>query len=118
MRLKYEKFIKNNIITLILETTDFDCKENQALDMFGEPEIHFEKQYSGKHNVAFCKKLRSNFKVKVKFDGSEDIEEAAEAANLFLEELEELLQETISECVDKLSEIDFEEGTGYIQIKY
>lgn len=118
MRLKYEKTIKNNVITLVLETADFDKKENQALDMFGEPEIVFEKQYPGNHNVAFAKKLRSNFRVKVKFDGSEDIESAAEAANTFLEELEELLQTEISETIDKLSDIDFETGTGSIQIKY
>lgn len=118
MRLKYEKTVKNNIITLTLETFDFDKKENTALDQFGEPEISFEKQYLGKYNVAFTKKLRSNFRVKVKFNGTDDIETAAEAANLFLEELEELLQETISEYVDKLSDIDFETGSGYIQIKY
>lgn len=118
MRLKYEKAVKNNIITLTLETSDFDKTEGTALDQFGEPEITFEKQYLGKYNVAFSKKLRSNFKVKVKFDGTDDIESAAEAANLFLEELEELLQDEISEIVDKLSDIDFEVGSGYIQIKY
>lgn len=120
MQLRYDKSIKSRVITLELETAHFTPREVQALEKFSEPLVGIEKLYRGKFPVAFEKKIRTGFKVKVKFDGHADVNEAAEAANEFFEEIQELLTDKMSELMDKLEELEsgFEAKKGFVDIKY
>lgn len=120
MQLRYEKSIKNRVITLELETASFLSREVQALEKFGEPLVGIEKMYRSKYPVSFEKKIRTGFKVKVKFDGRDDVNEAAEAANEFFEEIQEVLTDKMAEIMDKLDELEsgFEAKKGFIDIKY
>lgn len=118
MQLKYNKSVRNNVITIELETANFTPDENKALDRFGEPEVRIEKLYGGKWPVNFAKKIRNGFKVKVKFDGSEGIEAATEAANMFFDEIQEELAEEMAKVMDIFNGNDFEVKTGIVDVKY
>ena len=118
MQLKYEKTMNKEIITIELETCNFTSKENKLLDEFGEPIINFNKTYFGSFPVSIEKRIRTGFKVKVKFDGKENCQKAAEAANEFFEEIQEVLANSLSDLMDKASDSDFKTGTGLLSIKY
>lgn len=120
MQLKFEKSIKNRVITIDLETANFTRRENQALDRFGEPVIKFEKMYNGLHPVQFEKRIRSGFKLKLRFDGEKDIASAALAANQFFEDIQLVLEETLRGLIDNLDlfEVDFTTESGFLDIKY
>lgn len=118
MQLKYTKSIKNKVITIELETANFSPLEIRALEQFGEPEVKFEKSYGGKFPVAISKKIRSGFKVKVKFDGSDDYQSAADSANLFYDEIQEELAEEMSVIMDRFNGNDFTVASGILDIKY
>lgn len=118
MQMKYTKSIKNNVITVELETANFSPAETKALDQFGEPEVRFEKNYNAKFPVQIAKKIRSGFKVKVKFDGTEAYDAAAVAANLFFDEIQEELADTMSVIMDRYNGNDFVVTSGISDIKY
>jgi hypothetical protein len=118
MQLKYSKKISKRMITIELETANFTPDENKALDEFGEPVINFQKNYSSKFPVAFEKKVRTGFKVKVRFDGTEDIQAASNAANTFFEEIQEVLSNTMYDLMDKVVDADFSVDTGIVSIQY
>lgn len=118
MQLKYTKSIKNKIITVDLETANFTPMEIKALEQFGEPEVKFEKSYMGGFPVSISKKIRSGFKVKVRFDGKENYQAAADAANLFYEEIQTELGEEMSILMDKFNVNDFAVESGFVDIKY
>lgn len=108
MQLKYENSIRKRVITIELETYNFTQAEIKALDQFGEPVIKFEKNYAGNFPVAISKSIRSGFKVRVKFDGTEDIEGATAAANQFFEEIQEVLEEEMRNLLDKYNDLNSE----------
>lgn len=118
MKLKVVRSTKNKIVTLELSTTCFTDLENQMLDQLGEPIIEFDKSY-GNNNVKFSKKIRSNFRVKVKFDANldSDTDITADYIDAFLSELEDKLSEAMFKISDEYntSLIPKEE---YICIKY
>jgi hypothetical protein len=118
MQLKYSKRIIKRMITIELETANFSPDENKILDEFGEPMISFEKLYSAKFPVQFEKKIRTGFKVKVKFDGTEDIQAASNAANTFFEDIQEKLADTMANLMDKASDADFTVDSGILNVKY
>lgn len=118
MQIKYSKKISKKMITVELETTNFTPQENKVLDEFGEPVIMFEKVYVSKFPVQFEKKIRTGFKVKVKFDGTGDIQAAANAANLFFEEIQEKLADAMADLFDKASDADFTVEQGMLSITY
>lgn len=119
MQLKFDKSIRNNVIMIALETINFTPDETKALDRFGEPEIHFEKSYAaGQFPVAFTRKIRKGFKVRVKFDGSQNIEAATAAANQFFEEIQEELADAMFEVMAKYEGNELEVKTGFLDIKY
>lgn len=120
MQLRYDNSVKNRIITVELETTHFTQKEVNALEKFGEPLIAIEKVYRQSFPVKVEKRIRTGFKIKVKFDGTEDMQEAVEAANAFIEDVTELLTESMSELIDQLDELgsEFQAKKGLIDIKY
>ena len=91
MQLKYTKTIKNRIVLVELETTSFLPGEVRALEKFGEPVIKLSKMYMDVFPVEIDRKIRTGFKVRVKFDGVADLDLATDAANLFFEEVQELL---------------------------
>jgi hypothetical protein len=118
MILSYSKSINKKIITIELSTTSFTTDENKALDNYGEPEIKFEKLYNNTYPVAFTKKIRTGFKVKIKFDGTEDIESATESANAFFEEIQETLANSMTTLMDEATGTDFSTESGMIDIQY
>lgn len=120
MQLKYENSVKNRIITMELETANFIAREIMALEKFSEPIVKVEKVYRTKFPVSFEKKIRTGFKVKVKFDGNDNMTEAVEAANEFFEEIQELLTAQMAEVMEKLDELEsgFQAKKGFVDIKY
>lgn len=108
MQLKYNKQIKNKVITIELETADFTREEETAMERFGEPVVKFEKVYPGGFPINIEKKLKTGFKVRVKFDGTEDLLKATEAANTFFEDIQEHLREELTLLMDKLYDHKFE----------
>lgn len=121
MKLKVKKTISKRIITLEIETTSFTVEENKMLDILGEPIVSFKKIYGENFGVEIEKKIRTGFKVKVKFDGSDDIIKADEASDKFLEELPEMLGEMMAKLKDLYDEIEGKnenKAATFIDIKY
>ena len=120
MQLKYNNSIKNRIITIELETTSFNKRETTALEKFGEPNVKLEKLYLDKFSVNVDRKIRTGFKVRIKFDGTEDLNAAAQAATQFFEEIQEVLSEKMRDLMDQLDELEsgFESKQGYVDITY
>lgn len=118
MKLKVSRSTRNKIVTLELSTSCFTDLENQMLDQLGEPIIEFDKAY-GNNNVKFSKKIRSNFRVKVKFDANldSDTDITADYIDAFLDELGEKLSEAMSKVSDEYN-ISLIPSEEYICIKY
>lgn len=118
MKLKVSRTTKNKVVTLELSTSCFTDLENEMLDQLGEPIIEFDKVY-GNNVVKFSKKIRSNFRVKIKFDANleEDTDITADYIEQFLDELEDKLSDAMYKVSDEynISLIPKEE---YICIKY
>lgn len=118
MRLKVVRTTKNKIVTLELSTTCFTELENEMLDQLGEPVIEFNKTY-GNNSVKFSKKIRSNFRVKVKFDANleNDTDITADYIEEFLSEIQDMLSDAMSKVSDEYntSLIPKEE---YLDIRY
>ena len=98
MQLKIKKEMRKSMIYVDLETVNFCAEENKLLDQFGEPVIVLKKMY-GKFPVSIEKKIRSNFKVRIKFDGEGCIEEAVERVTEFIDEIKALVIDTMNEFV-------------------
>ncbi|MCY7866094.1 hypothetical protein [Bacillus atrophaeus] len=120
MQLKYNNQVKNKVITIELETANFTSKENTALERFGEPVVKFEKMYEGRFPVAIEKRIKTGFKVRVKFDGTENIQAATLAANMFFEDIQLYLEEEMRTLMDKWADLEteFKSHKGFVDIKY
>lgn len=118
MKLKVSRTTKNKVVTLELSTSCFTDLENEMLDQLGEPIIAFDKVY-GNNVIKFSKKIRSNFRAKVKFDANleADTDITADYIEQFLDELQEKLSDAMSKVSDEYntSLVPKEE---YICIKY
>ena len=117
MQLLINTNIRRSIITIELETINFTKKENELLDQFGEYVFDFEKVYRNDFAVSIHKKVRSNFKLRIKFDGSkneETMKKATLAANEFIEEIQEALDEGYEEWLYNKEELleQFDNGLG------
>ena len=100
MKLKYDYTVKKRKITIELETVDFTSKEIRALDMLGEPVISFQKTYPGGYTIALSKKLRSEFKARIRIDGSANVELANQAGQQFVTDIQELLEAEMEKLMD------------------
>ena len=89
LKLKVLKSINKRIITLEIETTEFTYDKNKILNIFEEPVVSFKKVYGTNLAVKIEKTIRTGFKVKVKFDGTDDIVAADKVSYQFLEDLPE-----------------------------
>lgn len=121
MKIKVLKNISKRIITLEIETTSFTAEENKMLDILGEPVVKFEKVYGPNLAVSIDKRIRTGFKVKVKFDGTDDIVAADNASNQFLEDLPEKLASVMEQLKELYTDIDGANEnvtTQYIDVKY
>ena len=118
MKLAITKSTKNRVISLALETVEFSATENDMLDQMGEPEIVFEKDY-GNTSVKFNKKIRSNFKVRVKFDVNleSDPMKTAEYIDEFQDDIVNALQDALTKVKDSYL-TDFKPIKKTIEIKY
>ena len=118
MLLKVDRHTKNKIVTLELTTVNFTDKENDMLDQLGEPIIEMDKTY-GSNPVKFSKKIRSGFRVKVKFDLS--LEEEADVTADYITDFINELTEQLEAKMDELAE-DYEPllapDTEYKEIRY
>lgn len=117
MQLRYNKTIRNQVIMIELETCNFTSHELQLIEQYGEPIISFEKSYEGKFPVEFERRIKNGFKVRVKFNGAQDIELAGKAATDFFEDIQEVLRCEMLELMDKDIEnpLDPEKGVVTIQ---
>lgn len=116
MQLKIVTSIKNSIISVELETINFSGTENKMLDQFGEPIYHLEAIYQQEFAVSIHKKIRSNFKVKVRFDGTKDIDKASLAVNEFIDQIKEEIPIFMDQYIDKVEFIDLKAGVDIVDI--
>lgn len=118
MNLKVKTSTRNKVVTVELETMDFTELENEMLDQVGEPEIIMDKKYGG-HTVKFMKKIRSNFKVRVKFDGNQDLttNETVEYVQAFIDEVQLELEEAMEQIAANYN-LDLIAKEEIIEIKY
>lgn len=100
MKLKINRTTKNKVVTLELSTACFTELENEMLDQLGEPIIEFDKVY-GNNTVKFSKKIRSNFRVKVKFDANLDTDTDMTAS--YIDQFLDELQDRLSDAMYKVS---------------
>lgn len=112
MRLNHTYTVKKRKITIELSTDGFTSAETKALDMMGEPLIQFQKTYPGDITISLVKKIRSEFKVRIKIDGTNDIELANEAGNAFLEDIKEVLRNTMEELMESYEDQIFPPKQG------
>lgn len=101
MKLKIRRSTKNKVVSIELETIDFTEKEHSMLDQLGEPIIEFDKTF-GNNVVKFSKKIRTGFKVKLKFDAS--LEENTDKTADYIESFVDQIQETLSLSMGLLEE--------------
>lgn len=121
MQLRYNNRVANRVIYMDLETANFSRKEDDALKKFGEPVIKFEKVYNGGHSISIERRIKTGFKIRVKFDGSEDMAMAVEAANNFFEDLTDELTLSMQALMEKLENPDYIPeivGSGFRDINY
>lgn len=118
MRLKVTRTTKNKVITLELSTMCFTDLENEMLEQLGEPIVSIDKSY-GQNPVKFSKKIKSNFKVKVKFDSNLDANTdiTASLVDEFMEDIQEKLEEAMSKLEDDYNE-DLIPQEKIIEINY
>jgi hypothetical protein len=110
MQLKIIKSIRRRIITLELSTIGFTPSENKMLDELGEPVVSFEKVY-GTNAVQISKRIRTGFKIRLKFDGTEDIESTSIACSEFIEAIKAHLADmmiSLQEDYEDLNDIKAE----------
>jgi hypothetical protein len=93
------------MVTLELETIGFTLDENTMLDQLGEPRIEMDKCY-GSNSIKFCKKIRSGFKVRVRFDASleSDVSITAGYIDQFLDEVQTQLEDKMFNLSNEFSE--------------
>ena len=114
MRLNFNYEVKKRKITIELATDGFTTKESKALDMMGEPVISFQKTYPGGYTISLSKKIRSEFRTRVKIDGTENIELANKAGYEFLEDIKEVLHDEMEKLVESYEEQIFPPKTDSI----
>lgn len=100
MRLEYTYSVKKRKIVIELATKDFTTTETLALDMLGEPMVDFQRTYAGDFTVSISKRLRSEFKIRVKIDGTQNIDLANEAGNHFLVDIQEVLHDKMEKLME------------------
>lgn len=101
MKLKVRRSTKNKVVTLELETIDFTEKENDMLNQLGEPIIEIDKSY-GNNSIKFAKKIRTGFKVKIKFDAN--LESDTDITANYIENFLELIQEELAKKMEVLAD--------------
>ena len=119
MRLRHTYEVKKRKIVIELATEGFTERETKALDMLGEPLIAFQKTYQGGYTISLSKKIRSEFRTRIKIDGSDDIELANKAGNDFLDDIKEALHDAMEKLMESYDDQEFpprsasEELTNY-----
>lgn len=118
MKLKVIKSTKNKIITVELETIDFSESEMQMLDQLGEPIIDMEKNYGG-NTVKFSKRIRTGFKVKVRFDATleQDTYITTGYIEKFLEAVQDQIELKMGQLLDQYN-IELIPSETILDIKY
>lgn len=118
MKLNVKKTTRNKVVTIELSTFDFTERENQMLDQLDEPIIEFEKTY-GANVIKFSKRIRTGFKVRVKFDATlnDDIIDTADYVTDFLNELRELLEDKMANLNMEFND-DLKSSEKVYEIKY
>ena len=106
MKLKIRRSTKNKVVAIELETIEFTAKEHSMLDQLGEPLVEYDKTY-GNNTVKFAKKIRTGFKVKLKFDAKLELD--TEKTAEYIEEFIESIQEKLATAMGLLEE-DYNEA--------
>ena len=105
MQLKVNKVTKNKMVTVILETIGFTLDETRMLDQLGEPIIAMDRCY-GSNPVKFSKKVRSGFKIKVRFDASleNDVDVTAGYVDTFIDDVQLQIEDKMFDLSTEFSE--------------
>ena len=122
MKLRVIKNINKSVITVEVETTDFTDKENEMLNIIGEPMITFEKTYGISMFLSIKGYIRRGFKFKVKFDGSTEFDDLISAnisADTFInEDLPLELSNAMAKVKETYNSLPITTPPSYIEIKY
>lgn len=118
MKLNVKKTTRNKVVTIELYTFDFTEKENAMLDQLDEPVIEFEKTY-GANVIKFTKRIRTGFKVRVKFDATlnNDIIDTADYVTDFLNEVREMLEDSMANLKMEFND-ELKSSEDVYEIKY
>lgn len=120
MKIKFRTQIRSKVVNMLVETGDFTDEENEVLNQVGEPIIKIDKMYDS-NSVKIEKKVRSGFRVSLKFDGnlSETMDDVMVLIGEFKADLELIVTEAMGEAALSFSEqLNKEEEEGdEIEIK-
>ncbi len=115
MKLKYNNYVRNNVVYIDLETSEFTEREMNAFYKFGEPVVSFHESYGTPDGdgvypfrVDIERKVKTSFRFRAKFDGSVNLDDAINAANLFFEDIKMKLEEVMLDIMNKLSELEID----------
>ena len=102
MILKVSRSTRNKVVTLELSTACFTDSENEMLDQLGEPVIEINKSF-GNNPIKFAKKVRSNFRIRVKFDANLECstDTTADYIEEFLTEIRDQIEDKMSNLLDE-----------------
>jgi hypothetical protein len=80
--------------------------------------VEFQKTYPGGFTISLSKKLRSEFRTRVKIDGTENIELANAAGNEFLGDIQELLHDKMEALIESYEEQIFPPKTASVELTH
>lgn len=106
MKIKFRSQIRNKVVNMIIETGEFTEDENDILNQVGEPIIIMDKMY-GANPIKFEKKVRSGFRISVKFDGnlSESMDDVMDLIQQFKLDLAGSIEEEMNQAALSYSEL-------------
>ena len=104
MKLKVDYSVHKRKVFIDIETVDFTPNEIKAIEALGDPKVEFKKTYTGGHIVSISRKLRSEFKIRLRLDGSTNFEAANNAGQEFIQDIKEKLTQIMEDLVFEYEE--------------
>lgn len=113
MKLNYNNYVRNNVVYIDLETADFTERELTAFYKFGEPIVSFHESYGTPDGggiypfrIDIERKVKTSFRVRAKFDGTSNLDDAIDGANLFFEDIKIKLEEVMLDIMNQLADLE------------
>lgn len=117
MQIKYNNKVKNGVVFMELETCGFTCKESKALEYLGEPKVFFQKCYGTDEVLIDNRRIRTGFKIRLRFEGNGEAVDAIKNAATCYEEIKQELSKIMDQLLLKFddvnAEVAFGDGVGF-----